>query len=447
MSLGRRPEPLSGWGRYPCHQAIGLHPVDLAEVARAATAAVGGIARGNGRAYGDAAVGVDETLHLGRLNRFVSFDAATGLLVGEAGLLLADIIDVMVPRGWFVPVVPGTRFVTLGGMVASDVHGKNHHVSGSFCDHVAWIEIDDGSGERRRCSRDADPMLFAATCGGMGLTGIVCTVAVRMQRIETAMIRQRRLRVGNLDAAIDAFEANQAATYSVAWIDCLATGAALGRSALFLGEHATLDELPAARREWPLGLPASSSRPIPIDFPNFALSMPVVRTFNALYYRRQHDAEALIDLLPYFFPLDSVLEWNRIYGRRGFVQYQCVMPLETSAAGLRLLLGAIAAAGAGSFLGVLKRMGPQSFGMISFPREGYTLALDFPASPANLALLDRLDAITADHGGRIYLAKDARAAPAMMTRYDRLDAFRAFRRERGYTARFASRLSQRLELR
>lgn len=446
MSLDRRPEPLSGWGRYPRHQAIGIHPADAPEVSRAATTAAHGIARGNGRAYGDAAVGADATIHLGRLDRFLSFDPTTGILVGEAGLLLAQIIDVMVPRGWFVPVVPGTRFVTLGGMVAADIHGKNHHAFGSFCDHVAWIEIDDGSGERRRCSRQEDPALFAATCGGMGLTGVIYSVAVRMQRIETAMIRQRRLRVRNLDAAMEAFEANLATTYSVAWIDCLASGAALGRSALFLGEHATLAELPVGRRERPLALPASGSRPIPIDFPDFALSMPVVRTFNALYYRRQFDAEALVDLLPYFFPLDSLLEWNRIYGRRGFVQYQCVLPLETSAAGLRLLLGAIAAAGAGSFLGVLKRMGPQSFGMISFPREGYTLALDFPASPANLALLDRLDGITADHGGRIYLAKDARAAPAMMAGYDRLDAFRALRRERGYMTRFASRLSQRLEL-
>ena len=450
MSLDRHPEPLSGWGRYPRHQAIGLHPADRAEVARATAAAAGAIARGNGRAYGDAAVGAAETIHLDRLDRFVSFDPETGLLVGEAGLLLAEVIAVMVPRGWFVPVVPGTRFVTLGGMVAADVHGKNHHAAGSFCDHVAWIEIDDGgvggSGGRRRCDREKDPMLFAATCGGMGLTGVICTVAVRMQRIETAMIRQRRLRVRNLDAAMAAFEANLATTYSVAWIDCLATGAALGRSALFLGEHATRDELPAARRDRPLELPASGSRPIPIDFPDFALSKPVVRTFNALYYRRQSDAEALVDLLPYFFPLDSLLEWNRIYGRRGFVQYQCVLPLAASAAGLRLLLGAIAAAGAGSFLGVLKRMGPQSFGLLSFPREGYTLALDFPASPANLALLDRLDAITADHGGRIYLAKDARAAPATMAGYDRLDAFRALRAERGYTTRFASRLSQRLEL-
>ena len=446
MSLDQRPELLSGWGRFPRHQTVGIYPVDEPEVARAVGLAAGAIARGNGRAYGDAAIGADVTIHSQRLDRFLSFNPATGLLVGESGLTLADIIDVMVPRGWFMPVVPGTRFVTLGGMVAADIHGKNHHAIGSIGDHVEWIEIADGQGQRQRCSCDEDPALFAASCGGMGLTGIICRVAVRMRRIETAMMRQRRLRVRNLDAAIEAFECNLATTYSVAWIDCLATGASLGRSAIFLGEHATIDDLPAPRRRHPLRLSPPTSRPIPIDFPNFALSTPVVRAFNAAYYQRQSGADALIDMMPYFFPLDSLLKWNRIYGRRGFVQYQCVLPLETSASGLRLLLTAIAAAGAGSFLGVLKRMGQQSFGMMSFPRQGYTLALDFPASPVNLALLDRLDGITADHGGRIYLAKDARAAPTALAGYEHLDRFRAFRRERGLTARFASQLSQRLEL-
>lgn len=446
MSLVPRPETLSGWGRVPRVEGVGVHPDDRAEAIRAAALVAGAIPRGNGRAYGDAAIGRDLTIHARRLDRFVAFDAESGLLVGEGGLLLADILAVMVPRGWFMPVVPGTRFVTLGGMVAADVHGKNHHAAGSMADHLAWIEVIDGDGIVRRCSRTEDPALFAATCGGMGLTGVICTVALRLQRIETAMIRQRRLRMRNLDTAIDAFEAHQATTYSVAWIDCLATGASLGRSALFLGEHATCAELPADRRADPLRLPAGGSRPVPIDFPDFALSTPVVRAFNALYYRRQSDADGLVDMMPYFFPLDSLLDWNRIYGARGFVQYQCVLPLEMSAAGLRHLLAAIAAAGAGSFLGVLKRMGEQSFGLMSFPRSGYTLALDFPASPANLALLDRLDGITADHGGRIYLAKDARAAPAAMAGYDRREAFRAFRRARGLDSRFASRLSQRLDL-
>lgn len=446
MSLRAVPETLSGWGRVPRVETLALRPADAFEASRAAVSASGAIPRGNGRAYGDAAIGRDMTVHAGSLARFLSFDPASGLLVAEAGLLLADVIDVMVPRGWFMPVVPGTRFVTLGGMVAADVHGKNHHAAGSFADHLAWIEVLDDAGEPRRCSATEDPALFAATCGGMGLTGIIFTVAVRLQRIETAMIRQRRLRVRNLDAAIEAFETNLDVTYSVAWIDCLATGAAQGRSAIFLGEHARVDELPVARRGDPLHLPPRASRRVPVDFPGFALSTPAVRAFNMAYYHRQRSGDATVDLIPYFFPLDSLLDWNRIYGARGFVQYQCVLPLETSAAGLSRLLAVIAAAGAGSFLAVLKRMGERSFGLMSFPRSGYTLALDFPASPANFALLDRLDGITADHGGRIYLAKDARAAPAAMAGYEYCDAFRAFRRDRGLVSRFASRLSQRLEL-
>lgn len=440
-------EPLSGWGRYPVRDCTLWQPV-TAEALHATLAPLpSSIARGNGRSYGDASLNPDATIDMRRLDRLIAFDDASGALVCEAGVLLSDIIDAFVPRGWFVPVTPGTRRVTVGGMIASDVHGKNHHGAGSFCDHLLWLELDPGDGRVLRCSHQENADLFAATCGGMGLTGMIVRAAFRMVAIETAWMRQRTVRARDLDEAMALFEQSHAWTYSVAWIDCLARGRDLGRSAILLAEHASLGELDASRRAAPLARPPRKSRAVPIDLPGFALSGFNVAAFNRLYYAMQRPGEALVALDPYFYPLDAMADWNRIYGRRGFVQYQCVLPLAESERGLARLLETIAAAGSGSFLAVLKRLGPQSFGMLSFPMPGYTLALDFPATPDNLALLDRLDAITADHGGRIYLTKDARLSPAMLARgYPRLQEFRDLRAHYGLDRRFSSLLSQRLRL-
>lgn len=440
-------EPLSGWGRYPVRDCTLWQP-GTAEALHATLAPLpSSIARGNGRSYGDASLNPDATIDMRRLDRLIAFDDASGALVCEAGVLLSDIIDAFVPRGWFVPVTPGTRRVTVGGMIASDVHGKNHHGAGSFCDHLLWLDLDPGDGRVLRCSADENADLFAATCGGMGLTGIIVRAAFRMVAIETAWMRQRTVRARDLDQAMALFEQSHAWTYSVAWIDCLARRRDLGRSAILLAEHASPGELDASRRAAPLARPPRKSRAVPIDLPGFALSGFNVRAFNRLYYAMQRPGEALVALDPYFYPLDALSDWNRIYGRLGFVQYQCVLPLAESERGLARLLETIAAAGSGSFLAVLKRLGPQSFGMLSFPMPGYTLALDFPATPANLALLDRLDAITADHGGRVYLTKDARLSPAMLARgYPRLQEFRDLRAQYGLDRRFSSLLSQRLGL-
>jgi FAD/FMN-containing dehydrogenase len=330
-------------------------------------------------------------------------------------------------------------------MIASDVHGKNHHGAGSFCDHVAWIDLDMGAGQVLRCSPHDNADLFAATCGGMGLTGMIVRACVRLSKIETAYMRQRTIRVPNLDQALTMFEEAHAATYSVAWVDCMARGSSLGRSVILLGEHARRYELDERRRAAPLVLPQRKPKTVPIDFPEFALSGFNVRMFNHLYYAAQRPGDAVVAYDPYLYPLDALYDWNRIYGRRGFVQYQAVLPLAASAQGMRRLLEAISAAGAGSFLAVLKRMGPQSFGMLSFPMEGYTLALDFPASPENLTLLARLDAITAEHGGRVYLAKDACVSPDLFAAsYPRLGEFRDLRQRYGLDRRFSSLLSQRL---
>ena len=437
-------EALGGWGRYPVVDCAVAEPM-LAELDT--TPLPSFIARGNGRSYGDSSLNAEGVVATRRMSHMLAFDAATGVLTCEGGTLLADVIATFLPRGWFAPVTPGTRFVTVGGMIAADVHGKNHHGASSFAEHVRWLDLALPDGRVLRCSSTEEPALFAATCGGMGLTGVIVRAAFGLIAVATAQIRQRTVRAPTLDDAFAIFDAAQDATYSVAWIDGLATGADLGRSVVFIGEHAGVDDLPVDRRATPLATAAKAPRRVPIDFPGFALSKLPVTLFNAAYYRAQVAGERLVDLFPYFYPLDAVLEWNRIYGRRGFVQYQCVLPLAESPTGMRRLLDEIARAGSASFLAVLKRMGPASFGHLSFPLEGYTLAMDFPATPDNLALLDRLDAITVEHKGRIYLAKDARAAPATVAAgYPRLPEFRDVRDRYGLTGIIESRQSRRLEL-
>ncbi len=438
---------LSGWGRFPQADCRVAAPRDV-DGLRGALAAGGLIARGNGRAYGDSAMNAANTVHMRHFNRMLGFDAATGQLIAEAGVLLGDIIDAFLPRGWFAPVTPGTRFVTIGGMIAADVHGKNHHRHGSFGGFVDWIDVMQADGEVVRASRAENTDLFEWTIGGMGLTGIILRAAFRLVPVESGWIRQTTVPAANLAAAMAAFEAADAATYSVGWIDCLAGGGAAGRSLIMLGEHACRSELSAAQAADPFAIAPRRSLLVPIDAPAFLLNSLTVRAFNALYYRRglASGREATVGWRGYFYPLDAILGWNRIYGRKGFAQFQCVLPLAAAEAGLGALLAAIRAAGQGSFLAVLKRFGAQQ-SRFSFPTAGYTLALDFPVSQATLALLDRLDAITVDHGGRFYLAKDSRMTPDTLDRADpRVGAFRAMRADGGRAGQFVSAQSQRLGL-
>src|SRR5579872_835769 len=398
---------LTGWGRYPRADCRVIAARSRAEVLAAIAAESSLIARGNGRAYGDAALNPAATLDLRHDDRFIAFDEASGVLTAAAGSLLADIVDCLVPRCWFPPVTPGTKFVTLGGMLAADVHGKNHHKAGTIGDHVESLDLALADGRVVRCSRDDNAPLFAATLGGMGLTGVILGARLKLQRIETAYVRQETRRARDLDAIMDLFEASRDWTYTVAWIDCLARGPDLGRALLYRGEHARSDELPARQRAAPLTVPVRRARRLPVDLPAVVLNRWSVAAFNRLFYRASRPGTAIVDYDRFFYPLDAIHAWNRMYGRGGFVQYQCVLPKAASRAGLGALLGRIAAAGAGSFLSVLKLLGP-SRGMLSFPMEGYTLALDFRANSTNLALLTELDTIVAAHGGRVYLAKDAR---------------------------------------
>ncbi len=438
---------LTGWGRTPLAETRLLTARSEGDVARA-LAEGPLIARGNGRSYGDPAIGPGLTLSMRGMDRMLSFDPDTGTLVAEAGVLLSEIIETFLPRGWFPAVTPGTKFVSLGGAIAADVHGKNHHVDGSFRAFVDWVDVMETDGSVRRIAKGDTEGDFEAVCGGMGLSGIVLRAAIRLRAVETGWIVQETIPAADLSAAIDAFEARQDVPYSVAWIDCTARPPALGRSLVMLGRHAGAEDLPAGRRARPFDVPRRGGLAVPFDAPGFALNRRSVGLFNALYWRMglRKAGEQLVDWDSYFYPLDAIRDWNRIYGRRGFYQFQCVLPLDAAREGLGQMLEDVSSAGSPSFLSVLKRFGPDE-SRLSFPCEGYTLAMDFPATDRNRALMERLDRITIDHGGRFYLAKDARMpASAALAADPRLAAFRDLRRARGWSERFVSLQSERLGL-
>lgn len=444
-------QTLSGWGRWPrrsCKTVL----LGASQSKLSAVASNGGmIARGLGRSYGDAAFNPALTMLSSDRERILDFDDQTGQLTAEAGLSLAEIVRIFVPRGWFPWVTPGTKFVTLAGMVASDVHGKNHHKYGSFGNCVSWFDIRCADGTTRRCSCTENVELFNATLGGCGLTGIILTVSFRLMAIPSAYVVQRTLPASNLGDALDIFEANLDATYSVAWIDCLAAGAARGRSLVFLGEHAVAADLAGPRACKPFYVLHRKTRRVPLDVPSWILNGHSTRMFNNIYFRSRakRPDRKVIDYDSFFYPLDKVLGWNRLYGCRGFAQYQCALPLATSRNGLDEILEEVSMSGLGSFLAVLKRLGPGAPERpLSFPIKGYTLALDFPITGSSFALMARLDKILCRHGGRLYLAKDSRMSQATFEAgYS--DGAATFRRDRtasGAADVFQSLLSKRLGL-
>lgn len=404
------------------------------------------IARGLGRCYGDSSLG-DNVVSTLRFNRMLAFDGQTGILSCEAGLSLGEILEVFVSRGWFLPVTPGTKFVTVGGAIASDVHGKNHHLAGSFSNHVLFMDVLLASGEIVRCSKKENADLFWATCGGMGLTGIIISASIGLIPITSAYIVQETVKARNLDEIMSLFEESVHWTYSVAWIDCLATGFSQGRSILMRGKHADKENLLSAGQvKTPLLLPNKRTWNVPMFFPNFALNSLSVRTFNMAYFAKAPTEvfRSIIDYDQFFYPLDALHNWNRIYGRRGFTQYQFVLPKESSREGLQRILSGIATSGMGSFLAVLKLFGNQD-NLLSFPTEGYTLALDFPITDKLFPFLNGLDSILLDYGGRIYLTKDARmSADVFKKGYKKLDDFLALKKKFDSAKKFQSRQSNRL---
>lgn len=440
--------PLTGWGRYPRHASELVTPRSPSLFPSFIATQTGLVARGNGRAYGDAAIGERITLCARGLDRIRAVNWATGQVRLEAGVLLSDLLDLVVPKGFFPPVVPGTKFVTLGGMIASDVHGKNHHRDGGFGDHVTSLTLALPDGRVVSCSCTENPELFAATIGGMGLTGTILEATFTLRTIETGWMRQEIRVAANLDEALLALQASSATTYSVAWIDCLARGAALGRSLIFAAEHASLRDLEASRLGVPRFPAAKLGRfSVPLDFPSLALNRFSVSAFNELYFRAgavRAGSPFLVPWDPYFFPLDSIGNWNRIYGRRGFIQYQCVIPTERASRVLGEILQRVSYRDSPSFLAVLKQLGP-SHGDLSFPLEGFTLTLDLPVRDSIFPLLDELDQRVVEAGGRLYLAKDARQSPETFEAgYPGLARFKNLRQAIGASGKIASRLSMRL---
>lgn len=436
---------IANWGNYPYEDSDEKRFSLVRELQEKLLATDHGIARGNGRCYGDASLSpvVFSTL---AFNKILGFDAGAGILDCQAGLNLDSILEFIVPHGWFLPVTPGTKFITVGGAVASDVHGKNHHVDGCFSRHVVDMDVMLANGEVMTVSPKQHGDLFHATAGGMGLTGIITRVRFRLKKIETSMIRQKKIKARNLDEIIALFEEYGDHTYSVAWIDCLKGGNGFGRSILMLGEHARIGELQGSHRQDPLALPEKRSLNFPFYLPSFVLNKYSVSAFNFLFYNKMTSREVnnVISYEPFFYPLDAINNWNRGYGRKGFLQYQFVVPMDRKD-GLVKILHKIRENGHASFLAVLKVFGEDD-SFISFPMKGFTMAMDFPVRPELFPFLDGLDKMVLDYGGRIYLSKDARMAPHMFTAgYPNAKAFEEVIRKYN-PGKFSSSLSKRLQL-
>ena len=367
------------------------------------------IARGNGRCYGDASLS-ENIFSTKRLNKFISFDRLNGVIECESGVLLAEVLEVIVPQGYFLFVTPGTKFITVGGAIASDIHGKNHHAEGCFSEYVIEFSLLNEKGEVLKCSRNENSEKFWATIGGMGLTGIILSAKFKLKNIESTYIRQESIKAENLDEIFRLFDESESWTYNVAWIDCLQRDKNLGRSIMMRGEHAFKHELQKNLQENPLKMKKGTGPSIPFYFPNFVLNNITVKLFNLLFYSKQTKKEVknFVHYEPFFYPLDILSDWNRIYGKKGFIQYQMVIPKEKGKEGMKRILETIAKSGNGSFLAVLKLFGkdnPEAYN--SFPMEGYTLALDFKVNPKLKKLVEQLDAIVEEFGGKIYLTKDS----------------------------------------
>lgn len=416
-------------------------PPDVAAALRA-SGARGLIARGYGRSYGDVCQNdggdvVDATV----LRAIHRLDATRGLVVCDAGASFADVTRHCVPLGWLPPVCPGTAIVSMGGAVANDVHGKNQHRVGSFGDHVEWLELLTPDGVVRRVGPSDDPELFAATVGGIGLTGVILAVALRLERVPSNAMHVRSVRVRDLDHYLELLESSDAAyPYVVGWHDALARGPALGRGVLELGRPAE------ASVRAPLGM----SVRVPFEMPAWLLSRATMRLFNAAYLRHVPSGglERRVHVERFLYPLDALHDWNRMYGRRGFYQFQCVVPPAEARRGLRAVMGEVVRREGAPFLSVIKRMAHPGRGLLSFPAPGCTLALDFARSDASRALIERLHDIVLEHGGRVYLAKDACLTPERMRRmYPGLARFREVLARVDPQGIMQSDMSRRLELR
>jgi len=394
---------------------------------------------GNGRSYGDSALN-RYIINCRPHHRFLDFDRDQGILHCQSGTLLSEIISALVPRGWFLEVTPGTKLITVGGAIASDVHGKNHHVAGCFSECVLGFRLMMPDGSVHTCSRTRNRALFLATCGGMGLTGVILDAKIRLKPINSRHICQTTIKTGNLKETFEAFENYKDSPYSVAWIDCLAKGDSLGRCLLMTGHFS---------RDGDLNFKETPRLTVPVTVPSFVLNRFSVKAFNRLYYAKAPGGTSYrkVGINSFFYPLDAIDHWNRIYGKRGFTQYQFILPKESSYDGLRDILARIAGADKGSFLAVLKLYGKANDNYLSFPMEGYSLALDFKIEKGWQTLLDALDRTVLKYGGRIYLAKDVRvSAQTFAAGYPMIKEFKKIRKQYGLDTRLNSLQSLRVEI-
>lgn len=428
---------LTSWGNYPKIKAIGIKFSRLEELKNILHRTKELIPYGCGKSYGDSALN-NSVIHTKAYDYFLDFDREAGILHVQAGATLADILKMSVPLGWFLQVTPGTKLISVGGAIASDVHGKNHHIAGCFSETVINFTLMLPNGDTVNCSKNENTELFQATCGGMGLTGVIVDAKIQLKKINSKFIQQTTIKNKNLQETFAAFEDNHDATYSVAWIDCLAKGEHLGKSLLMVGDFCDDGRLVYKPKD---------KLSIPFYFPAFCLNALSVKAFNFLYYAkvRKKTSHQKVDLDSFFYPLDAIHQWNRIYGKPGFVQYQFILPKAVSYEGLERILNTIAQSGKGSFLAVLKLYGAQNANYLSFPIEGYSLALDFKVEPALFALLDKLDDIVHEYQGRIYLAKDARLSKAHFEQgYPQAHKFKALRETNKMNKKFNSLQSKRL---
>lgn len=444
---------LAGWGNHPRVDCTVVRPERLSELRAAVTGALGDdarrIARGLGRSYGDPAVSDQGVvLDCTRLDRYRDFDPETGRLVCEAGVTLEDILRDFAPRGFLPMITPGTKFVTVGGCIANDIHGKAHHVDGCFSQCTESFRVLLANGEVVNASPDEHADLYWATFGGMGLLGVIVEATIRLRPVASTYFRQRAESVGNLDEMLECLDANNHVPYSVAWVDSLATGTQLGRGVVTMGDHAEPGDLDGRRASDPLAVSDPSPLVVPFEVPSAALNTGTVRMLNLVLDQVQKRAGAIAHYEKFFYPLDFVGEWNRGYGPRGFTQYQFVVPMARSRENLRELLTTIAQSGQSPFLNVLKRFGaerPET--QLSFPFEGYTFAIDFPIRDGLAELLAALDARVLEMGGRIYLGKDAfLSRDAFEAMYPRLDAWKAVKATYDPESVFSSNLGRRLGL-
>jgi decaprenylphospho-beta-D-ribofuranose 2-oxidase len=438
----------TSFNRYPVHPPKRIsRPENYAGLV---ANAVEGIVRGLGGSYGDAALNKQGHLILSeRLDRFLSFDEQEGIICVEAGISLTKILDVIVARGWFLPVTPGTGNVTLGGCVAADAHGKNHHYVGSIGQHILALELIVANGERVNCSPDSLPELFWATIGGMGLTGMIGTVTLRLKPIKTAYMLVHHQTSDNLGETLSYLSQQSAEDeYEVAWLDGL--NLPLGRSIIMRARHAALNTLPQQKQREPFISSAHKPYKLPFYLPQGLLHQKFVKVFNKYYYQRlaKKNQPFLLGYRDYFYPLDRITHWPRLYGRRGFLQYQCVVPTESAYTVIKQLLETLNEQKHPIFLAVLKRFGNQSSSPLSFPMPGFTLALDLPLGNKDLfTCLDKLDALVIAAGGRVYLAKDARLKPeAFRAMYPRYLEWSAVKRQWDPENKFNSSLARRLVL-